>query len=105
MQKLQVKLKNVPTNTSLVCSSTSLQLNKEETLSVVDKVLDCNNPEVNQVQQTERSLKAKVFVLNKQGKPLMPCSYAKSKRMIKKGCAKVVKKIPFTIQLNFDCEN
>ena len=60
---------------------------------------------MNQVQQTERSLKAKVFVLNKQGNPVMPCSYAKSKRMVKKGAARVVKRFPFTIQLNFECEN
>lgn len=105
MQKLQLELKNVPTNASLVCSSTNSGLNKEETLSDQNIVLDCNNPEVNQVQQTERSLQAKVFVLSKQGKPLMPCSYAKSKRMVKKGYAKVVKRFPFTIQLNFDCEN
>jgi hypothetical protein len=46
-----------------------------------------------------------VFVLNLQGKPLMPCSYSKSKRMVKKGAAKVVRRFPFTIQLNFKCEN
>jgi len=69
-----------------------------------DSKLTLNNPEVNQVQQTERSLKAKVFVLNKQGNPVMPCSYAKSKRMVKKGAARVVKRFPFTIQLNFECE-
>lgn len=105
MQKLQLELKNVPTNTSQVCSSTNSDLNKEEILNDQNIVLDCNNSEENQVQHTERSLKSKVYVLSKQGKPLMPCSYAKSKRMVKKGCAKVVKRFPFTIQLNFDCEN
>jgi hypothetical protein len=67
--------------------------------------LTLSNPEVNRVQQTERSLKSFVFVLSKEGKPLMPCSYAKSKRMVAKGAAKVVKRFPLTVQLNFDCEN
>jgi len=109
MQKFKGKLKNVPRNTSLVPCSTNLELNRDQSLSVSgglkDSKLTLNNPEVNQVQQTERSLKAKVFVLNKQGKPVMPCSYAKSKRMVKKGAARVVKRFPFTIQLNFECEN
>jgi hypothetical protein len=38
MQKLSAKLKNVPTNVPQVCSSTSLVLNKEETLSVLDRL-------------------------------------------------------------------
>jgi hypothetical protein len=46
-----------------------------------------------------------VYVLNLQGKPLMPCSYAKSKRLVKKGAAKVISRSPFTIQLTFECEN
>jgi len=39
MQKLSVKLKNTPRDTSLVSCSVSSVLNKEETLSVQDKVL------------------------------------------------------------------
>ncbi len=111
MQKLELTLKNSPTNASQVCSSENSELNMEKTSysklkpSVQNIVRDSNNGEVNQDQQTDRSLKAKVFVLNLQGNPLMPCSYAKSKRMVKTGKAKVVKKFPFTIQLNFECEN
>jgi hypothetical protein len=105
MQQLQVEFKNVPRNTSLVPCSTNPVLNRDESLSVQDKVLACNNPEVNQVQHTERLLQAKVYVISKEGFSLMPCSYAKSKRMVKKGAAKVIKRSPFTIQLNFKCEN
>ena len=50
MQKLQIELKNVPTDTSLVCSSTNSGLNKEEILSTLsdqNKVLTCNNSEEN----------------------------------------------------------
>jgi hypothetical protein len=82
-----------------------LSLNKEETLSEqVLSTLD-NNPNGVQAQHTGRSLKPLVYVLSKEGKPLMPCAHAKSKRMVKTGKATVVKKFPFTIQLNFECEN
>ncbi|MEZ0535981.1 RNA-guided endonuclease IscB [Caldicellulosiruptoraceae bacterium PP1] len=40
-----------------------------------------------------------VFVLNKHGKPLMPCKPSKARKLLKQGKAKVVKKEPFTIQL------
>jgi len=55
MQKLQVELKNVPRDASLVSCSTSLQLNRDQSLSVVDKVLTCNNPEVNHRRHTDGS--------------------------------------------------
>lgn len=42
-----------------------------------------------------------VFVLNKEGRPLMPCSPPKARRLLKEGKAKVVKRTPFTIQLKF----
>ena len=45
MQKLQVKLKNAPTDTSLVCSSVSSGLNKVEKPSDQSIVRTCNNSE------------------------------------------------------------
>jgi hypothetical protein len=72
-------------------------LNKEETLSALDKVLTCNNPEVNPARKSEHSLL--VFILNKNGKPLMPCSFKKSKQLVLEGKAHVIKRSPFTIQL------
>jgi hypothetical protein len=39
------------------------------------------------------------FVLNKDGKPLMPCSPAKARHLLKAGKAKVVRRDPFTIKL------
>ena len=63
MQQLQAKSKNVPTDASLVCSSTTLPLNREETLSVVGKSLTCNNLEVNLVQHTgHQNLRVSVCV-------------------------------------------
>ncbi len=47
MQKLSVKLKNTPRDTSLVPCSVSSVLNREETLSVQNKVLADNNSEEN----------------------------------------------------------
>lgn len=41
----------------------------------------------------------KVFVLNKNGHPLMPCSPRKARILLKEERAKVVKRTPFTIQL------
>lgn len=45
-----------------------------------------------------------VYVLNKNGKPLMPCKPAKAGHLLKAGKAKVVKRTPFTIKLLWDCE-
>lgn len=40
-----------------------------------------------------------VFVLNKHGKPLMPCKPRKARILLKSGDAKVVRRTPFTIKL------
>lgn len=40
-----------------------------------------------------------VYVINKYGKPLMPCSPRKARVLIKDGKARVIKREPFTIQL------
>ena len=42
-----------------------------------------------------------VFVLNQHGKPLMPCKPKKARKLLEDGKAKVVKTVPFTIQLNY----
>lgn len=46
-----------------------------------------------------------VYVLNKEGNPLMPCSEAKARRLLRAKKAHIVNYCPFTIQLDFDCEN
>lgn len=45
-----------------------------------------------------------VYVINKNGKPLMPCKEAKARHLLRDKKAKVLKTIPFTIQLLWDCE-
>lgn len=46
-----------------------------------------------------------VYVLNIQGKPIMPCKEAKARKLLRQNKAKIVKYEPFTIQLLFECEN
>ena len=40
-----------------------------------------------------------VYVLNRHGEPLMPCSPRKARLLLKEGKAKVKRRTPFTIQL------
>ena len=42
-----------------------------------------------------------VYVLNKDGKPLMPCSPCKALKLLEAGVAKVIRREPFTIKLLF----
>jgi hypothetical protein len=41
----------------------------------------------------------KVFVRNQDGAPLMPCTPAKARKLLRAGKARVVAHTPFTIQL------
>ena len=91
-QKLQVEFKNIPTDTSLVCSSISSILNKEETLSVQNKVLTCNNPEENLHQHrgdSDLRVLNIVYVLNQRGQALMPTTQSKARHLIKGGKEKI----------------
>lgn len=45
-----------------------------------------------------------VYVINKNGNPLMPCKPAKARKLLRDGKAKVVNRCPFTIKLQWDCE-
>jgi len=105
MQQLRQRtLKNTPTDAPLVRSNCGLSLNREETLSVADLKTCLNNPEVDLPSHT-KGLMAKVYVLYIEGMPLMPCTPAKARKLLKSGKATVVKLYPFTIKLNFECEN
>jgi hypothetical protein len=53
----------------------------------------------------QEALEAYVYVISKEGKPLMPCSKAKARKLLKKKRARIVNYKPYTIQLNFSCEN
>jgi RRXRR protein/HNH endonuclease len=47
----------------------------------------------------------KVYVISKEGNPLMPCSPCKAKKLLKAQKAKVIQLYPFAIQLAFEVEN
>jgi len=46
-----------------------------------------------------------VYVQNKDGEPLMSCKPAKAKHLLRDNKAEVIELTPFTIRLNWDCEN
>ena len=46
----------------------------------------------------------RVYVINKNGNPLMPCKPAKARHLLRDKKARVVNRKPFTIQLLWDCE-
>ena len=46
----------------------------------------------------------RVYVKNLNGNPLMPCKPAKARKLLRSGKAKVINHRPFTIQLQWDCE-
>ena len=91
------------------------QIIKEDKFSIEEnfkenKVFSSNidktpiNSEVDQsvLKEQKQNLRALVvYVLNMKGFPLMPTRWSKAKKLLKAGKAKVVKKIPFTIQLNY----
>jgi len=105
MQKLSERqLINTPTSASLARSSVVPSLNREETLSERSFSTSDNNPEVNNAH-IQAVLKTNVYVLAVDGKPLMPCSRAKARKLLKSNKATIVKHNPFTIKLTFECEN
>ena len=46
-------------------------------------------------------MRVPIYVLNMRGQPLMPTTQHKGKKLLKEGKATVVKRCPFTIQLNY----
>ncbi len=104
MQTLRKRNTSTPTSASQARSNCELPLNKEETLSVAVLKTSLNNPDVNLSQHTAKR-KVVVYVLSIEGKPLMACTSAKCKKLLKAGKAHIYQMYPFTIQLLFACEN
>lgn len=52
-----------------------------------------------------KNTKMEVYVKNKDGEPLMPCKPAKARHLLRDSKAEVIDICPFTIRLNWDCEN
>jgi len=45
-----------------------------------------------------------VYVISKQGNPLMPCTESKARKLLRSDKARCIRRVPFTITLLFDCE-
>ena len=105
MQKLSKRTNTyTPTDTSLVCSNCDLELNNPKGRdSVQDLKTFDNTSEENQFQHTgSQNLRVSdiVYVKSMRGKPLMPTKAKKAVQLLKGGKAHVVKRFPFTIQLD-----
>ncbi len=105
MQKLDRRNTYTPTDAPQVRSNCGNVVKQSYEVGSVPHNLKTlsNNSDVDQLQHTG-GLKAMVYVLNKNRKPLMPCKPAKARHLLKLKKAKVVKRNPFTIQLLWNCE-
>lgn len=82
-----------------VSPNLSISLREEDGFQGNSDALDTHNP------STQGGFTPMyVYVINKNGNPLMPCKPAKAKHLLKAGKAKVIKRTPFTIKLLWDCE-
>jgi len=101
MQQFKKKLKNTPRDASQVPCSVNSQLNKEETLSVESGLkndkLFLNNPDGNQSGSNQKqNTSVSVYVLNKRGEPLMPCSPRKAKLKTSPNAIMIERSFPST---------
>ena len=46
----------------------------------------------------------KTFVVDKAGRPCLPCHPARARKLLRNGKAKLIQVVPFTIQLNYEIE-
>ncbi|NMG83521.1 MAG: HNH endonuclease [Methanosarcinales archaeon] len=106
MQKLDRRNTYTPPNTAPVrCNcDPSLKVPRGKDGVVSLKTLSNNSEE--HLLQPAGGHKADtlVFVINKNGNPLMPCKPAKARHLLEAGRAEVVQQTPFTIRLLWDCE-
>jgi hypothetical protein len=101
MQKLEERNTYTPTDAPLVCGNCGPSLNSLERDRMPDLKTSSNNSEVDQLRKERRDLRIPVYVLNMRGRPLMPTTPRKARLLIRSGKAKVVRRQPFTIQLNY----
>jgi len=104
MQKLRKsRITNTPTVITHDRSNYGLSLNSPEGRgSVAGIKTSLNSPDASLTARGHAGQNLRVsvvYVLNKRGKPLMPCSPGKAKVLLKESKAKVAKRTPFTIQL------
>src|SRR3990172_8384160 len=104
MQQLEERNTYTPTDIPHVSGNCDLSLNREETLSVAGLKTSSNNSDAALIatEHAEQNMSVSaVYVLNMRGQPLMPTTPRKARILLKEEKAKVVKRTPFTIQLNY----
>jgi len=107
MQKLSAKLENVPVDIPHVYCTTSLVLNRDENLSVLDGLKDVKLTDNNldaALTSVKRDKAFKVFVINQTGRPIMPTTPRKARKLLESSRATVKNLTPFTIQLTYRTE-
>jgi len=105
MQKLEERYNNTPTDAPQVRSNCDSVIKHGHFDQVLQDIkTSFNSSDVDQHQHTD-GLNVIVYVLNKNGKPLMPCKPAKARHLLEQNKAKVVTRKPFTIQLLWNCEH
>ncbi len=107
MQKLCGRNTYTPISAVPACGSVAEGLNSSERVGAVSFSLKTphNNSEEHLLQPVgELKADMLVYVINKNGKPLMPCKPAKARHLLEAGKAEVVQQTPFVIQLLWDCE-
>ncbi|MBE3122027.1 MAG: HNH endonuclease [Thermoplasmata archaeon] len=104
MQKLERRDTYTPTDASQVRGNCDLVIKHGRCDQVLQSLKTLsNNSDVNQHQHTD-GLNVNVYVLHQDGTPLMPCTPAKARHLLKQKKAKVVSRKPFTIQLLWNSE-
>jgi len=103
MQQLRERrVTDTPWDVPQVPCNCGLSLNSPEGArdSVAGLTTFLNNSDA-ELTPHKRETKGSVlaYVLNRHGKPLMPCHPAKARMLLKQGKAKVIQRTPFTIQL------
>ena len=104
MQKLRERrLTNTPQGIPQALCNCGLSLNSSEGRdSAAGLKTSLNSPDAALTARGHAGQNLRVsvvYVLNRRGKPLMPCSPRKARVLLKESKAKVVKRTPFTIQL------
>jgi len=108
MQKLDGRDTYTPTDAPQVRSNCDSVIKHDCEVGQVLQSLKTpsNNSDVDLLQHTGgHNATMYAYVINKNGKPLMPCKPAKARHLLKQGRAKVINRKPFTIRLLWDCED
>ena len=102
----QLDRRSTPTSAAPARSNCGLSLKVPRGKGgVADVKTLANNSEEQELRPAgEPKAESLVYVINKNGKPLMPCKPAKARHLLEAEKAKVVNHNPFTIQLLWDCE-